>query len=156
MTRILAAATGAALVALAGCGSSEPKTTTVTTGSGDQVTVTSQSNSRALEAQTVEIAKNLPSFAPLYPGATVVSTFDAQGQSGAGQMVTLETSDPMDKVLAFYDTKIADVGGETSLRSQTADSGTRAVRMPNGSGGMITVASDGRTTTIGIVHGQQM
>ncbi|MFN7176232.1 MAG: hypothetical protein ACK4MX_05015 [Thermaurantiacus sp.] len=146
----------AAALALAGCGGSGETTRTVTTDSGEQVTVTTQANSRALEAQTVEIAKSLPAFAPLYPGATVVSTLDAQGASGGGQMVTLETRDPIDKVLEFYDTKIASAGGEAMMRSQTADSGTRAVRMADGSGGMVTVSSDGDTTTIGIVHGQQM
>ncbi len=146
----------AAALWLAGCGGSGETTRTVTTDSGEQVTVAATTNSRALEAQTVEIAKRLPSFAPLYPGATVVATMDAQGSGGAGQMVTLESKDPLDKVLAFYDARIADAGGEASLRTQTADSATRAVRMPDGSGGMISVATDGKTTTIGIIHGQQM
>lgn len=143
-------------LALAACGGSGETTRTITTDSGEKVTVTTSANSSALAAQTAEIAKNLPAFAPLYPGATVVSTLDAQGAGGGGQMVTLETSDPMDRVLAYYDEKIASAGGESTMRAQTADSGTRAVRMADGSGGMITVSSDGQTTTIGIVHGQQM
>ena len=146
----------AAAIALAGCGGAEAPTQTAPAAGGAAARATSQAGSAALDGQAAEVARSLPAFAPLYPGATVVSTLDAQGSSGAAQMVTLETRDSLDKVLDFYDSRIAEAGGEATLRTQTAESGTRAVRMADGSGGMVTASSDGETTTIGIVHGQQM
>lgn len=144
----------AAALSLAGCGG-DSNSRTIEIADGGTVTVPTAAGG-GLTAQAAEIARTLPAYAPLYPGSTVISTLDAEGASGGGKMVTLETRDPLDKVLAFYDERIAAAGGESTLRTQTADTGVRAVRLADGSGGMISVASDGRTTTIGIVHGQQM
>lgn len=80
-------------------GKGDDKTITVQTGEGKGTISVSESG---------EVPKGLPSYIPPYPGAKYEGSFvsDMQGtpKTGAvsGGMMSFKTSDPADKVLAFY------------------------------------------------------
>ena len=101
----------------------------------------------------------LPDWAPAYPGARESggSKVDAHGDNGeAGGTVTFATSDPPEKVLAFYTEKLKAAGltvngtftsGTTSTLSAADDSDGRGVHVA------ISGAGDGSTITV--IYGQK-
>lgn len=71
-----------------------------------------------------------PSDIPLYPGAKVTSSAASQTPDGQGFMVTAESADTPDKIVAFYKDKLAgafeskadmNMNGQLMLIYQTAD-----------------------------------
>lgn len=91
------------------------KTTTVNTPNGP-VTVTQNDSVRQATVQTDQSKVVMGQGAvdpntlglPVYPGATpsVSGSFSVQAKQGSAQIVTIETHDPFDKVLAFYKEKM--------------------------------------------------
>jgi hypothetical protein len=94
---VVAAAT---VACLSGCGQSTGETTTtVVAPDGNTVTINSSKS----------WPETMAKVAPLYPGATVVSAFTGEtpDEGGIGDFTT---SDPPDKVMAFYKKAAADRG----------------------------------------------
>jgi hypothetical protein len=67
---------------------------------------------------------DLPAYAPVYPGATILSTMSGRGEEGGGGMVMLQTADAQAKVLAFYEGKIAGAGLSQTAKAQSNASAT--------------------------------
>ncbi len=129
---------------------------TMTFEAKDGGSATMSTGGAAMDAATSEIAASLPAFAPLYPGAKVVSTISgSDGGGGSGAVITLETPDPMADVLAFYDARIADAGAESQMKMDQPQSAMRAVAdKEGGSGTMILVSDGGANRTITLTVGQ--
>lgn len=107
-----------ALLALTACGK-EKDTTTITTADGNEVKITSESESNG-ESGTITFEgkdgegkitfgdaaakQGLPLGLPVYPGGEVNGAFMGgnSGDGSAGGMATVVTSDAPAKVVAFY------------------------------------------------------
>ncbi len=78
--------------------------------------------------------KDLPSWVPVYPGATVTGGMSSKNGQATSQLVSLSTNDSADRVIAFYSDQLKNngltvlqpttlaVGGQTSMSTLTADS----------------------------------
>jgi hypothetical protein len=78
--------------------------------------------------------KDLPAWLPAYPGATSAGGFSAKTAEATSQTFTLNTTDPPDRVLAFYQDQLKNngftvqtpttlaVGGQTTTGTIVADS----------------------------------
>lgn len=155
-----------ALLLLAACGSKED-TITVKDGNGEEATITTKSDDgeTTITSDKGKVVINeggagasFPAFAPQYPGSTVMgsATFAGTGaEGGAGSMVTQQTSDAPDKVMAFYKAKVTEAGMKIGMETNTPEGGMLAVGTPGEKGGMmITVAKDGDSkTTIAFIGG---
>ncbi|MFQ3664556.1 MAG: hypothetical protein SNJ79_00765 [Sphingomonadaceae bacterium] len=99
------------------------------------------------------IAARLPAFAPPYPGAAIVSTLDVQGTdaSGSGTVISFETKDPFDKVVAFYDQRIASAGMKTAFSANQPGSAMRGVGGDTGPQTMVTITDGGDLRTVSIM-----
>lgn len=108
----------------------------------------------------LDLGKDLPSFAPVYPGATVTTQMGKPGEGGVtGRLVVMESKDPVDKVAAFYDAKAKEAGITPSMFVNETDS---AVRIYGGADGderaggaliAISKAEDGTGSEIVITSG---
>lgn len=166
----IAGATLAGALLLAACGGGETTVARTDAGevrrSADGETMTFEASDggkatmatggAAMDAAASEIAATLPAFAPLYPGAKVISTISgSDGSGGSGKVITLETSDTMAEILAFYDARIADTGAVSQMKMDQAESAMRAVGDQEGrSGTMIMVSDAGDARTITLTVGQ--
>lgn len=154
-----------AATALAACGSkdvtvaqtedgkvtkSSDGTMTITTKDGASASIVTEGS--ALSESSAKVAETLPAFAPLYPGAKVVSTMtgsDAGG--GSGSVVVLESRDSLAKITAFYDGKIAQSGARAQMRMDQEGSAIRGIGKADGKGGaLISVSDSGDARTISI------
>jgi hypothetical protein len=99
------------------------------------------------------LAARLPNFAPPYPGASIVSTLDVQGTEagGSGTVISFETNDPFDKVVAFYDQRIASAGMKTAFSADQPGSAMRGVGGESGPQTMITISDGGDQRTVSIM-----
>jgi len=91
-----------------------------------------------------------PSDIPLYPGATVTSSAASQTPEGAGFLVTADSTDTPDKIIAFYKDKLAsgfqskadmNMNGQLMLVYQSADE-KRSVQLtatPQGTGSQMSL-----------------
>ena len=125
MQKIFAVLAIGAALALAGCGKKDEKTvytdgknTVSTSESGDHMTITGQNGEKVEFGSGASAAAKLPAYAPLYPGATVTSSFTGSGKDGSGGVVAFHTSAAPADVIAFYKDKTA-AGGLT--QSMNAD-----------------------------------
>jgi hypothetical protein len=78
--------------------------------------------------------KDMPAWLPTYPGASVQGGFSSKSAEGTSQSFALTSSDPVDKVLAFYQDQLKNngltvqqpttvaVGGQTTTGAVKADS----------------------------------
>jgi hypothetical protein len=113
------------------------KTTTVNTPNGP-VTVTQDNSVRQATVQTDQGKVTMGQGAvdpnnlglPVYPGATPseAGSYSMQTKQGSAQIVTIETHDPFDKVVAFYKDKMP--AGTQS--SQTATGAAAVAQFVNG------------------------
>ena len=111
MRILLAFALGASLALLPACA----KKSTVNTPNGP-VTVTQENGVKQVTMQSSEGTTKIGEGVvdpnslglPVYPGATPSKSgaFSSQTKMGGAQVVTLETTDPFDKVYAFYHEKM--------------------------------------------------
>jgi ABC-type Fe3+-hydroxamate transport system substrate-binding protein len=102
----------APLLLLAACGKPAEKATVQTPGTqvqtgpqGAQVTVTDaagQTTTIKAGAPAAAAGPAAPGFAPVYPGAAVLSRVDTPGGGGAVTILKFTTKDTPDQVLAFY------------------------------------------------------
>lgn len=125
-------------------------TINITTNDGASASIVTDGS--ALSESSAKVAKSLPPFAPLYPGAKVVSTMtgsDAGGSSGS--VVVLESTDSLAEITAFYDAKISASGAKQQMRMDQEGSALRGVGTAEGKGGaMITISDGGDARTISI------
>jgi hypothetical protein len=71
--------------------------------------------------------QNLPSWLPVYPGATVSGTLDTTNAEGRSAAFTVSTKDGTTKVIDFYDSKLKEAGLTTErsiFSSNGQDTGT--------------------------------
>jgi hypothetical protein len=117
-----------AAVGLVACGKSDTKTYSTGNGSvtvsnsNDHMTITG-ANGEKVEFGTGTNAK-LPAFLPLYPGATVQSSFTGNGKDGTGGMVSFHAHASPAEIIGFYKDKstaagmaqtvMADMGGTST------------------------------------------
>ena len=101
---------GLAAIGLSGCGRSDDEAAkvvsethsdgsqgyTVTDGHGTKVTVNAPGD-----------ASGVPSYAPVYPGASIETTVNAPGKGG---MVTFQTTASRDTIIAFYKKSASSAG----------------------------------------------
>lgn len=124
----------------------------------DGASATVVTGGAALDPMASELSTKLPAFAPLYPGAKVVSTMAGTGGSdgGSGMVLVMETADSLSDVVGFYDERIKAAGVTSQMTATTADSATRMVAdEANRTGTMISVSDSGdtRTVTLTSSHG---
>ncbi len=144
---------------LASCGDSTP-TTVTTHGSTVVVAGADRKIVTAGEGESLELTASLPAFAPAYPGASVKTQLSGieSEDSGKGQLVVFNTSDPVAKVAAFYDAQAKENGAKAAMVVNEADS---AVRIFGGesrdekAGALIAISKseDGSGTDIVITSG---
>lgn len=112
---------------LAACGRNEPNvvvhkdgTTAYHTGKeGAEVQV-------ARDGESLDETTDLPAFAPFYPGATVKTRVaNVSGEGAKGGMWVLETTDPVEKVAAFYDEQAKKAGVKPGMFVNEKDSAVR-------------------------------
>jgi hypothetical protein len=77
----------------------------------------------------------VPSWVPVYPGATAQGNFTATGDdgkgSGAGGVVAYESSDPTEKVVDFYKEKINGLGMKVVTDFASTDGGMMMAQDPD-------------------------
>jgi hypothetical protein len=88
---------------------------------GDQTTLTFEGaeGAGAITMGGGAAPRDLPAYAPVYPGAKIVSSMAGSSTEGGGGMVALETPDAPEKVLAFYEGKLAGSGLPQTMKSQS-------------------------------------
>jgi hypothetical protein len=97
--------------------------------------------------------KDMPSWLPAYPGATVEGGFSATTAEATTRTFTLNTTDPVDRVLAFYQDQLKNngltvqtpttvaVGGQTTTGTVIAESADKKRHVQ-----VFVQASAGKTT----------
>lgn len=155
----------AAGLALSACGSDEVTvaenadgkvtksgdgTINVTTTDGASATIATEGS--GLSESSAKVAQSLPAFAPMYPGAKVVTTMTGMDQGGSsGSVVVLESEDSLAKITAFYDGKISASGAKQQMRMDQEGSAMRGLGNADGKGGaMISISDAGDMRTISI------
>lgn len=162
MQKMFAVLAIGAAVALAGCGKKDEKTvysdggnTITQSQSGDHMTVTGQNGEKMEFGTGAGAASKLPAYAPLYPGATVTSSFSGAGKEGSGGSLAFHTTAAPADVIAFYKDKAAggglkqtmnaDMNGTMMFTAQNDDNKTQvsitATKGADGTEGQITWSS---------------
>ena len=122
------------------------------------VTVTDESGT---EVMTVggSASADLPSWVPLYPGATPEGRFAMTTDEGTNISVALETPDPVAKVLEFYKSKLEGEGFTTSVTTFSGDDGESGfITAADEEGGrtiQVTAGRDDGTTTVALTVGEK-
>ncbi len=98
----------------------------------------SESKSAGASAPDVSVTDkdNIPSWAPLYPGAKIVAKVTTTNGDKASGTLTLATTDSADAVLKFYESKL---GGTGFSVTRAAAGGYRAIVAKRDSGETVTV-----------------
>jgi hypothetical protein len=115
------------------------------------------------EVANVELgagAGKVPSWVPVYPGATAQGNFTATGQDGsnrgAGGLVSYECSDSPDKVFAFYKDKVNSMGMKIESETGDGDSGTINAKEDDDKRSLlIVIGKRGGGSSIGITYGEK-
>jgi hypothetical protein len=122
-------------LAVAGCGKSNGTTTVVIPGQNGSATMTTNENGQHMVIQsdngkaTLEIngagggPVDMPAFAPLYPGAKVMSSVVASNNNGTrGAQVMFSVNASPTDVVAFYKQKVDAAGLPQTMNVQQGDS----------------------------------
>ena len=119
---VLLAVLSLSAVGLAACGRDDtPKVVTKTQSDGTQsVTVTDNKGATVMMSGSGATA-SMPSYAPAFPGSTVVTTVTTPDRGG---MVVFKTSAAPDAVIAFYKKSFADAGFKDNLDMTSGDTTT--------------------------------
>jgi hypothetical protein len=119
---VLLAVMSLSAVSLAACGRDDtPKVVTKTQSDGSStVTVTDNKGATVTVASSGTTA-SMPSYAPAFPGSTVVTTVTTPDHGG---MVVFKTSASPDAVIAFYKKSVADAGFKDNLDMTSGDTTT--------------------------------
>jgi hypothetical protein len=121
---------GAAVV-LTGCGKSDQKVYTDNKGnqvavsnSGDHMTITGQNGEKVEFGSGASATAKLPAYLPLYPGATVTSSFTGSGKDGAGGVIVFHAQAAPAAIIAFYKDKTASAGMAQSMAAESGQTST--------------------------------
>jgi len=109
-------------------------------GEGGTLTVTGPSGQTATFG-TGSGAGSAPSWLPIYTGATVSGNYDAVTTEGHAGAITVTTSDSVEQVMAFYESKLKEAGFTVQQMTMSGDSGT---------GGTVSGGSDKRTVGVAL------
>lgn len=117
----------------------------------------------AKDGSSLDIPEGLPAFAPAYPGATIktqISDGFGPSQDGKGLLLVMVSSDPVDKIAAFYDEKAKAAGVKPGMFVNDANSAVRIFgnasdggRGPEGALIAITKSDEGPGSEIVITSG---
>lgn len=144
--RFVAFALISAAGVLAACGRDEPNV--VVQKDGTTIYRTSEDGAEvqtAKDGESLDVTGELPAFAPVYPGSTVKTRVaDVNGQGAKGGMWVLETTDPVEKVAAFYDEQAKKAGVKPGMFVNEKDSAVRIF----GDGGTKSGKSEGALIAI--------
>lgn len=160
-------AVAALLLALAGCGEKEKASGTVVGPDGEKATykvtekdgeskLTVKSDKGTAEISTGTDGTALPDGFTLYPGATVTSSMrmKAAGEGKSSTVLSFETADTPDKVVAFYRSDAQKAGykieGEVKTGEMEMLSGKKDTR-----GFTLTVSREEAKTNVSIIGGSQ-
>jgi hypothetical protein len=77
------------------------------------------------DGKALPTPEGLPAFAPPYPGARLATRIGGGEAGGSGALLVFETSDPVDKVTAFYDARAKEAGAAASVEVNEGDSAVR-------------------------------
>lgn len=149
----------AAGLLLAACGSNT-ETYKIEDGNGSTATITTSEDNEIARIKTKDAsvvvrqggkAVSFPSYAPQYPGSTVVSSMDYQtDRDGVGGNITLQTPDDVAKVLAFYKKSISSAGLKVVMETNTDAGAMLAVSSKGNDNPDIMISAgrsdDGKTT----------
>ena len=95
------------------------------TGDGGTLTVTTDKGEQAVFGATAGAPANLPSWVPIYTGAKIEGSYDATTAEGRNAMFTVTSSDSVDQVAEFYQSKLEAEGLKVERSSyETAGSKT--------------------------------
>lgn len=147
----------AAATLLAACGRSDEKT--VATGNGSTVTQKTEADgsqsvvAKDAQGNTVTVGTGAgataktPDYAPIYPGATIETSVNANGANDGG-MVMFKTNGSADSVIAFYKQSTAAAGLASGLDMTTGDSRSFSAKdeKTNRVLAVVVTKSDGTTT----------
>jgi hypothetical protein len=79
-------------------------------GEGGTLKVTNEKGEEAVFGTSAGAPKNLPSWVPVYSGAKVEGSYDATTAEGRNAMFTVSSSDSVDQVAEFYQSKLEGAG----------------------------------------------
>jgi hypothetical protein len=120
-----------AILAVAACGQKSDSNKTVTiSGNNGKVTISGNSQQMTMKSDdgktTVEYNTDglghadMPAFAPLYPGAKVLSSVASAGNGGKGAMVAFTVAAAPSDIVAFYKQKASAAGLVETLNATEA------------------------------------
>jgi hypothetical protein len=152
---------------LTACGSNDT-TYKVEEGNGSKATITTSDDDEValIQTETASVvvrqggkAASFSSYAPQYPGSTVVSSMDYQtNQDGAGGNVTMQTSDDVAKVMAFYKQSAISAGLKVVMEANTGAGSMLAASSKGDDNPDIMISagrSDDGTTTVTLTSSNQ-
>jgi hypothetical protein len=87
--------------------------------------------------------KDLPSWVPVYPGATAQGTFDSTGPQGRAASFSVTTKDSVDKVADWYEGQLKAAGFKVEKNTMATNGAT--------SGGAVTGKSDDGKRTVAVI-----
>lgn len=95
---------------------------------GGTLTVTNDKGEQAVFNAGTDAPKNLPSWLPAYANGTVEGAYDATTAEGRNAMFTMKTSDSIDQVAEFYESKLKGAGLKVE-RSSYETNGQKAITL---------------------------
>jgi|SoiMethySBSTD1v2_1073268.scaffolds.fasta_scaffold129172_2 hypothetical protein len=112
---------------------------------------------------TVEIGganAKLPSWVPVYPGATIQANVTARGDgsngAGEGGNFSFTTRDPASKVISFYQDKAKEMGFKAKLNAAAGDGGTFIAADEDARRTLSVIAGGGTgETTVNVTYGSK-
>jgi hypothetical protein len=90
-------------------------------GEGGTLKVTNEKGEEAVFSAGTGAPKNLPSWLPVYGGAKVEGSYDATTAEGRNAMFTVTSSDSLDQVAEFYQSKLEEAGMKVERSSFETD-----------------------------------
>jgi hypothetical protein len=120
-------------VFVAACGKSDDKVGVTIAGNGGNATISGNGAHMTMKTDdgktTVEVNSNgignvaMPDFAPLYPGAKVLSSVTGSGNGGGAMVIFTAAAAPAD-IIAFYKQKTAAAGMSETLNASEGNAMT--------------------------------
>ena len=98
------------------------------TADGGTLKVTTDKGETAVFGATAGAPKNLPAWVPMYAGAKVEGSYDATTAEGRNAMFTVTSSDTVDQVAEFYQSKLEAAGLKVE-RSSYETEGNKAITL---------------------------
>lgn len=161
-----AAVAAALLLGLAACGEKEQASGTVVGADGEKATykvtekdgeskLTIKSDKGSAEISTGKDGTALPAGLSLYPGATVTSsmrmTSDEKGKSGT--VLSFESADAPDKIVAFYRAAAAKAGYQIGSEMKTGEMEMLTGKNAAEDGFTLTASREGDKTNVSLIGG---